>query len=55
MHGEKTVNSSGVYGEKGVPNPFNIPRARHSATSSYDKNSDTLWLFGGQVSSTGKK
>jgi hypothetical protein len=53
MYGEKIVNSSGIYGEKGVPNPSNIPSARQYATSTYDKTSDTLWLFGGLGS--GKK
>jgi hypothetical protein len=53
MYGEKTVNSSGTYGEVGVANPSNIPRARNSATSSYDQNANTLWLFSGY--SYGKK
>jgi hypothetical protein len=50
MYGENTLNSNGYYGEKGVPNPSNIPRARAYATSSYDMISGTLWLFGGYSS-----
>jgi hypothetical protein len=53
MYGENTRNSVGVYGEKGVPNPSNYPRARQYGTISYDKNSNTLWLFGGN--SAGEK
>jgi hypothetical protein len=53
MYGEKTINSSGVYGEIGVPSPFNIPSARCLAASSYVNNSNTLWLFGGSYG-TGK-
>jgi hypothetical protein len=49
MYGEKNPGSNdGVYGEIGVPDPSNIPKERHSATASYDKSSDTLWLFGGR-------
>jgi hypothetical protein len=51
MYGENTVNSNGTYGEKGVPNSSNIPSGRQLATTSYDKRSNTLWLFGGTSSS----
>jgi hypothetical protein len=54
MYGEKVINSNGTYGETGVQNPSNVPRARYAATSSYDKNSNTVWLFGG-ASPSGKK
>jgi hypothetical protein len=47
MYGEKAIDSSGTYGQMRVPNPSNIPRARDYDTSSFDRNSDTLWLFGG--------
>jgi hypothetical protein len=47
MYGEKTSLSEGEYGQIGVPSSSNIPRARSASTSSYDKNSNTLWLFGG--------
>jgi hypothetical protein len=55
MYGDKIKNSLGFYGEIGVPNPSNIPRARYLATSCYDKNSGTLWLFGGNIGDQGKK
>jgi hypothetical protein len=51
MFGENTLNSYGIYGEIGVPNSNNIPRSRFLATSSYDKSTDTLWLFGGYANS----
>jgi len=46
MKGSSTVNQSGVYGTRGVPNVENTPGARRGAvswTDSYGK----LWLFGG--------
>jgi hypothetical protein len=55
MGGEKTINSHGYYGEKGVPNPSNIPSARYFAITFYDKDSNKLWLFGGLASTTGNK
>jgi hypothetical protein len=54
MYGEKTTGSSGVYDQKGVANPSYIPRSAAYGTSSYDKNTGTLWFFGGSPGS-GKK
>jgi hypothetical protein len=47
MYGENTINSNGIFGQIGVPDPSNIPSARYGCASAYDKNSGTLWLFGG--------
>jgi hypothetical protein len=55
MGGEKTIDSEGYYGEKGVSYPSNIPRARYFAISFFDKNSNKLWLFGGLANTTGNK
>jgi hypothetical protein len=44
--GSKAPNEIGVYGEKGVPNPNNIPGGREGAVSWMD-NSGNMWLFGG--------
>jgi hypothetical protein len=44
---ENTLNSNGFYGQLGVLSLSNISRAHDSVASSYNKNSGTLWLFGG--------
>jgi hypothetical protein len=54
MYGEKKVDSYGTYDEITMPNPSNFPRSRFGSTASFDKNSDTLWLFGGVVNSGNK-
>ncbi|WP_421879747.1 T9SS type A sorting domain-containing protein [Marinoscillum sp.] len=46
VSGSHTVNSSGNYGSKGIPNSTNIPGARESSVSWIDSSGD-LWLFGG--------
>jgi hypothetical protein len=54
MYGEKIIDSSGNYGIKGESSDSNIPSSRYGAPSSFDKNTNTLWLFGG-YSNIGKK
>ncbi len=46
MSGSKTILSSGVYGELGVPATGNVPGTRDGATSWTDP-SGRFWLFGG--------
>ena len=47
MKGPMTFGYSGSYGQRGVEDQSNNPRARVAATSWVDK-SGKLWLFGGQ-------
>jgi hypothetical protein len=50
--GDNTVNSNGVYGNKGVEDPTNNPSSRFSASSWVSNGS--FWLYGGNgYSSTG--
>jgi len=46
MSGSNTSNQFAVYGTKGIPDPANIPGARHCYTKWKDQ-SGNLWLFGG--------
>ena len=46
MHGTKQVNSTAVYGTRGVPDPANRPAALTRA-SAWTDNAGKLWLFGG--------
>jgi hypothetical protein len=46
MSGSSTLNSTGVYGSKGVSSANNRPGSRHSPVSWVDSNG-SLWLFGG--------
>jgi hypothetical protein len=46
MAGNSSSNQSGVYGDKEVSSPSNVPGARDNAISWTD-NGGNLWLFGG--------
>jgi hypothetical protein len=37
----------GVYGDKGVPDPNNVPGGRGGPAVSWMDNSGNMWLFGG--------
>ena len=45
--GSKSTYDAGVYGEKGVPSPFNYPGARYETLGWYDSVRQEYWLFGG--------
>jgi len=47
VSGSNTVNQSGVYGTKGVPDSLNVPGSRRDSVSWIDGYGN-LWLFGGQ-------
>ena len=47
VSGGKDVNSTGIYGTIGVPDPANVPGARCSAVSWTDQDGN-FWLFGGE-------
>jgi hypothetical protein len=47
MSGSNLTNQRGVYGEKGVPAPNNIPGGRGGPAVSWMDNSGNMWLFGG--------
>jgi hypothetical protein len=47
MSGSNISGLSGVYGEKGVPNPDNFPGGRSGPAVSWMDNSGNMWLFGG--------
>ena len=49
MAGSDTKDASGVYGEKGVSDPSNVPGRRSGAVGWYDSLHQELWLFGGQA------
>jgi len=51
VSGSDTVNQSGTYGNKGVPDAANVPGARLESVSWID-SSGNLWLFGGDASLT---
>src|SRR4030066_123469 len=46
MHGDTTLNSSGVFGIQCVPNPANTPPALYEPCEWKDNNGN-FWLFGG--------
>jgi len=46
MHGDKTINNPGVYGNRDQPDPDNKPGARYVSNSWVDGYGE-LWLFGG--------
>jgi N-acetylneuraminic acid mutarotase len=46
VSGSDLINQPGIYGNKGVASPSNVPGARDGAVSWIDK-SNNLWLFGG--------
>jgi hypothetical protein len=46
VKGDETINNSGVYGTKNVPNSLNKPGARYGATAFKD-GAGNLWLYGG--------
>ncbi|NVM04946.1 MAG: hypothetical protein HWN67_21675 [Candidatus Helarchaeota archaeon] len=46
VSGSYSLNQSGTYGTKGVPDANNVPGGRAESVSWIDSN-DTLWLFGG--------
>lgn len=46
VSGDKTIDSPGVYGNKGVPSVANTPGARVASFGWVDKN-EMFWLFGG--------
>jgi len=39
---------TGNYEQKGVPSPTVYPSARRNMLSTYDKNTNTFWIFGGE-------
>jgi hypothetical protein len=45
-HGANTLDTAGVYGQKGVPDPANMPGGRLGAAQWVD-GAGNLWLFGG--------
>jgi len=47
MSGNDSANQRGVYGEKGVSRPSNVPGARYGAAVWFDDVSQEFWLFGG--------
>ncbi|MCX6992551.1 MAG: hypothetical protein NT011_05325 [Kiritimatiellaeota bacterium] len=51
MKGSTNGNQSGTYGTQGVPDPANMPGARHDMVSWTD-GQGALWLFGGYGFST---
>lgn len=46
VNGDKIINNTGIYGDKGIANATNQPGARYVSNSWTDINGD-LWLFGG--------
>jgi hypothetical protein len=46
VSGSDQPNQNGIYGEKGIPDPNNIPGGREGQVSWMD-NSGNMWLFGG--------
>ena len=46
VHGANSVNSTGVYGTKGIASPSNMPPAAYEACNWTDL-SGNFWLFGG--------
>ena len=48
VSGSNTINHPGVYGEKGIPNTNNMPRARSRPLGWYDSLRQEFWLFGGE-------
>ena len=46
MGGTNTINQTGTYGTKGVPDAANVPGARYGSIS-WSDSSGNLWLFGG--------
>ena len=47
ISGSNTINKSGIYETKGVPDPNNIPGSRAGAVSWIDSKNN-LFLFGGK-------
>jgi hypothetical protein len=47
VSGANETNQPGMYGEKGVPDPNNVPGGRYGTVSWMD-NSGNLWIFGGK-------
>jgi hypothetical protein len=54
ISGSNQTNEMGVYGEKKVPLPSNIPGAREGGVGWVD-NEGTFWMFGGYGYSNEKK
>ena len=52
VSGSNTTGQPGVYGEKGIPAPSNVPGAR-SGTAFWIDNANNLWLFAGSRSDSG--
>jgi len=48
VSGSNIVGQPGVYGTKGVADPSNIPGARDSGTTWYNKDSNVVYIFGGE-------
>ena len=46
--GADKTDQIGIYGEKGVPSPDNMPGAREDAVGWYDNDRKEFWLFGGE-------
>ena len=47
ISGSSSTYQAGVYGTRGVPDPANVPSARHAGVSWADA-SGNLWMFAGQ-------
>jgi N-acetylneuraminic acid mutarotase len=54
MGGSNTINATGAYGTQGTAAAGNVPPARNGALSWTD-GSGTLWLFGGQMGTSGNQ
>jgi hypothetical protein len=46
VSGSNTSNQNGVYGQKGIPDPNNMPGSREFGVSWVDNNGN-VWIFGG--------
>jgi hypothetical protein len=53
LSGSNTVDQPGVYGTQGVASPENVPAARAGLVMWADPAANCLWLFGGDLESTG--
>ena len=49
ISGTGVASNLGNYGEKGITNITNLPRARYDAVGWYDSLREEFWLFGGVV------
>jgi gliding motility-associated-like protein len=47
VSGDTAVNTSGVYGTQGVPDPANVPGGRYTTHGGWSGGKGKLWLYGG--------